>query len=249
MAGSRQGDVQPAVEVYPNAPLRAVAIEARFPALLDAIPRFGVFQRRHISEYDRLYETELDDDDHLTSGDDESEHRRSVMLLNRTRVRALSVARDRLTVITFSYLGFVDFTAWAVPMLLEGLRDLGVENINRLNYRYENRIKRATREIDLGTIFRLSLSPPPGAQSATRHVHLYWHQLWSEGTVEVAIDGCSDMSADELRFNITAHHKVREQGLDGIERLAAETHRRARLTFEELITPNFREELRGRSST
>ena len=63
----------------------------------------------------------------------------------------------------------------------------------------------------------------------------------------MSIDACPNANDEELRLNITAYLD-QVTALDALESLAAEAHRRARLTFEELITPEFRENaLRRRS--
>ena len=53
----------PEAIVYPGAPLRAVALEVHFHPLIDAMSRFGAFQRRHRGDFSRLYETSGDGDD------------------------------------------------------------------------------------------------------------------------------------------------------------------------------------------
>ena len=138
---------EPEAVVYPSAPLRAVAIEVTFPSLLDAISRFGAFQRRHTAEFDRLYETSGDED--VLPDGREFGRPRSTVLMGRgpEPERAVSIARDQLAVITYTYaMGFNGFASWGMPMLLEGLRDLSVDRIATVSYRYENRIPHDTRD-------------------------------------------------------------------------------------------------------
>ncbi len=241
MSGGREPDAV----VYPGAPLRAVAIEVTFPALLDAVGRFGSFQRRHSTEFDRVYETSREGADELPDGREFSRPRSTVLMgVGSEPERAVSIARDQLAVITYTYAtGFAGFLAWAMPMLREGLSDLAVERITSVAYRYENRIRHDTRTLDLPSVLRLSLAAPAEAGNVQRHVHLCWHQKWPEGTVQVEVDACPHVSAEYIHLNITAYHRAREGVLGGFETLIRDAHRRARLTFEELITPSFRDRL------
>ena len=230
----------PEALVYPGAPLRAVAIEVRFPALLDAVNRFAAFQRRHLAVYDRLYEASGDQD-----APDGREFSRPNSLVLMGRDRAVSIARDQLAAVTYPYQGgFPGFAEWALPTLREGLGDLGVERIAAVSYRYENRIQHDTRDIEIGRLLKLSLSAPTEAEPGLQHVHLYWHQKWPGGRVQVEFEACPTVSTDELHLNITAHCSAPTGSLDEMEALVRESHRRARLTFEELITPAFREYLK-----
>ena len=235
---------EPEAVVYPGAPLRAVAIEVTFPALLDAVSRFGAFQRRHFADFDRLYEASGDDEDVVPDGREFSRPRSTVLMGREPRERAVTIARDQLAVITYTYsTGFAGFAKWAMPMLREGLGDLAVERVKRVSFRYENRIPHDTRKLDLGSLLRFSI-PAPAEAGAFQHVHQYWHQKWPDGIVRVEIDACPYVSGDEIHLNITAEHQARSGSLDDIEPLLREAHRRARLTFEELITPPFRDRLR-----
>lgn len=223
--------------VYPGAPLRAVAIELSFQALLDAPSRFGVFQRRHLREFSRVVEPP-DDERDAGRGDERT------MLLARDRNRAVSVARNQLSAITYTYdTGFAGFTKWAEPMLKEGLGilEVPIEDVSTISYRYENRIRHKTSEVDMASLFRLSLAAPAEAGTTAKHLHLYWQQKWPAGTVEVDMTACPNVSEEVIRLNITSHVRRKDPELDaGI----SNAHRMARLTFEELITPEFREQLR-----
>jgi uncharacterized protein (TIGR04255 family) len=232
--------IQPDAVVYPGAPLRAVAIEVRFPALLDAFSRFGAFQRRHAAAFDRVYETSEDKRHTLPDGR-EFERPRTAVLMGRERDRAVSLANDQLTVITYPYTaGFKGFLSWAMPMLREGLEDLGVEQVTGVSFRYENRIKHDTYNLDLASVLKLSLAAPPEARGM-QHAHLYWHQVWPDGVVEVDLEACPQVSEEEIHLNITAYRSSRSKPMDDeMESMVREAHRMARLTFEELIAPSFR---------
>ena len=129
-------------------------------------------------------------------------------------------------------------------MVREGLDDLGVERVVGVSFRYENRIQHDTKAVELGSLLRLSLASPKEA-GATTHVHLYWHQMWPDGTVEVDVEACPRVSEKEMHINITAHCVVASRALDDVAPTTRVAHRLARLTFEELITPSFRERLKS----
>jgi hypothetical protein len=191
-----------------------------------------------------MYETSGDDEEPLPDGR-EFGRPRSTVLMGRGRKRAVSIARDQLAVITYSYDdGFSGFLSWGLPTLREGLQDLDVGRVLGVAYRYENRIQQATRSFDLGSLLTISLSPPTEVEKETRNVHLYWHQRWPQGEVEVDINACPHVSAEEVHLNITAYIAAPSGAVGDIETLVREAHRRARLTFEALITPSFRDHLR-----
>lgn len=232
--------------VYPRAPLRAVAIEVSFRPLLDAMSTFGKFQRRHVDEFSRLYETSGDDyDPEIPPDGREFMRPRSAVLMARNRERAVSVAKDQLAVITYPYTtGFKGFMTWALPMLAEGLDVLDVQHVRALSYRYENRIEHDTENLDLPSLLNVSLASPRGAESATRSVHLSWRQLHPTGYVHVSVDACPHVSETEIHFNITSTCIPPTGGRNEIEATARTAHNLARQTFEGLITPSFREQLK-----
>jgi hypothetical protein len=236
------GTVAPATVIYPGAPLRAVAVAVAFSPLLDVPSRFASFQRRHQAEFDRLYDTSGNDWDRAEPPDGrEFQRPRATMLMGHDREKAISVSRDSLAIITYQYGGgHNEFLAWALPMLREGLRDLDVEVVRQLSYRYENRIRRDVAKLDLGAMLQLSLAAPAEALPELGHAHLSWDQLWAGGRVSVSIDGCPYGNDEELRLNITAYLD-REARAEEIEPVALEAHRRAFLTFEGIVTPTFRD--------
>jgi uncharacterized protein (TIGR04255 family) len=237
---------EPKAVIYPGAPLRAVGIEVGFPALLDALARFGAFQRRNGKTFTYLFETSGADYERIRLPEGrEFEQPRSAVLISSDRSRAVSVSTDQLAAITYPYeTGFGGFTEWALPTLREGLRDLEVECISRVGYRYENRIPLPDEGLDLSSLFQISLSPPREARRTTAHVHMQWHQHWDGGWVEVRLDACSGLGP-EIRLDITAHCLVPGEPADAISTVVAKAHRWARLTFEDLITPSFRDRLQG----
>lgn len=85
-----------------------MAVEVDFSPLLDAVSKFGVFQRRHLRDFGRLVVGRDDDrnDGEVRPG--------TAMLIARDRNRAVSAGRDQLAAITYSYAdGFLGFVRWA----------------------------------------------------------------------------------------------------------------------------------------
>lgn len=229
----------PALEVYPGAPLRAVAVELHFPALLDTYARLGEFQRRH-SEFDRLVFG--DSSAHI---DDDS----AAILFGKEKERALAVSLDRVAAVTYTYSeGFTGFKSWALPLLLEALSDIRPAHVVRVRYRYENVIPVPSEgEVLLEPKFTIVLPRGQGAEKSVRNLHLYWKQQWPEGgAVDIALDGCADMvEPGTIQLNITA--QCAGGPIADVEERVAEAHRMARSTFEELITPEYRDFLRRKA--
>lgn len=245
--GGEHRKEEPPEEVYPGAPLRAVAMEARFAPLLDAHARFGAFQRAHAIDFDRLLFAD--------SGDElgpDLDGTYDAILFSKSLARAVGIAPDGLAVVTYDYgSGFTGFMSWALPLLQEGLRALDVPRFTSVRFRYENAISTsATNQqngVDLAPMFRVLLPRGDGAHAAVRNVHLFWKQMWPTGSVNVALDCCSDLTGpDNADLTITGQCDGSIAASD-VEAKIREAHRIARLTFEELITPEYREKLRGRS--
>lgn len=226
----------PAVEVYPGAPLRAVAIEVYFPSMLDAYARLGAFQRRH-AEFGRLV---------LTEWPSRADHDHAAILFAQGQERALAVAFDHVAAVTYTYSeGFEGFRSWALPLLREALTDLEPRRIDKVRYRYENVIPLAPEnDLVLEPLFKLVLPRAAGAMDSVRNLHLYWKQTWPEGgAVDVALDSCDEaVDLGTAQLHITA--QCTGGVLDQIQERVAEAHRMARGTFEALITPEYREKLR-----
>lgn len=237
-----QGD-EPGAEVYPRAPLGAVAIEVYFPPLLDAFERLGRFQRAHASEYDHLVLPDELDTPTLR-------RRRAATLVHANRHRALAVGRDMVAAVTYAYPeGYPGFVAWALPLLREVLDNLDAKLVERVRYVYENEINldHDNGDVELGSMLQLRV--PRGHDSSTglAHIHMFWTQNWPAGGVDVRLNCCDkSMEAGTLDLGIAATCGGRF-ATDALEPHIAEAHRMARATFESLITPEYREHLRSRS--
>lgn len=237
-----QGD-EPRAEVYPRAPLGAVAIEVYFPPLLDAFERLGRFQRAHAGEFTQLVLPDNLDTPTLRQ-------RRTATLIHVKRDRALAFGRDMVVAITYAYRdGFRGFRDWALPFLHEVLQLLDTPRVERVRYVYENEIELADDKgvVEFAPTLRLQLPRGEGASAGVRHVHMGWTQVWPLGEVDVRLDCCdTSMEPGMLDLGIGAScggpFAVAE-----LEPRITEAHRMARLTFESLITNDYREHLRSRS--
>lgn len=240
----REGPAQPTAEVYPGAPLRAVAIEVYFPALLDAHARFGTFQREHAAEFDQLVFRRIDGD-----FDPEMDHPRVAVLLNQKMDRAIAIAADHLSVVTYTYAGgFAGFSSWGLPILRSAMKALEARALTRVCFQYENLISLgATNGVALEPAFRIHLPRPGEAAAELNDLRMHWKHPWPNGHVDVSLDGYSDTTpspqAGQVSLTITGEHAGPFE-VAGMDEAVAEAHRRARLTFEELITDEYRQALR-----
>ena len=233
----------PARELYPGAPLRAVAMEVYFPGLLDAVARLGELQRKHFQELGRLYVPRTE----LAEGADLDRHR-PVLLLGKDR--GMAVANDQVAVITYDYAkGYDELVRWGLPMLREALDTVGVLGaLTRVRFRYENLIDAGTDgTVDLGRFFRIVLPRGPGATpTVASGVHLAWRQVWPGGFVSVDLsvdDEPGDDGDDVLVVSIVAE-RPGPLALADLEEALGQAHAMALWTWEELITDEFRETLR-----
>jgi uncharacterized protein (TIGR04255 family) len=229
---------EPTPEVYPGAPLKAVAIECTFAPLLDAVQRFGAFQRKHATTFTR------------TTLADARDARDANLLLDEANGRGVAISASAVSLVTYSYAGgFAAFEKWSAPLLAEALDLLEVARFTGIVYRYENLVDMdaGSRKLTVDDVLLVGV-PRHGSvrASAPKHLILECTQPWPLGEVTVDIGSFSDPTA-HLHIDISAR-RLGPLQRDEIAGAIREAHQMARLTFEELITPSFREHLRGRPS-
>jgi len=213
----------PPVEVYPGAPLRAVAIELRFRRTLDAVSRMGAFQRQH-PEFPRA--TVRDDNDSET-----------VLMLDETPDKGVGISPTRLAVIDYVYSdGFRGFRRWAMPLLDHALQVLDISTFSGVLYRYENLIEADATRFD--QVLNVNF-PTPEFAKAGRPRRIVWQQDWPKGDVIVYIS--TKPGALELDISSESRGPI---GRSTIADAIDEAHRMGRYAFEALITPEFRDTIR-----
>lgn len=219
--------------VYPGAPLKAVAIEVNFAPLLDAHARIGVFQRTQSSDFPDVVLPEE------RRADPELSRRRAVVLLGEDR--AIALGRDLVAIATYKYEGFRDFVSWALPLLRDALKAIEPPTIESVRYRYENVIKMPRGgAVEIGRVLRVGLPQPTDATGLVRNVHLFWKTLWPSGVVDVSVESCSPPGeVNTVEMSITGEPGDEHAGRP-LEERVAEARRMARLTFEQLITDEYR---------
>jgi len=229
---------EPPAEVYPGAPLQAVAMEVYFRGLLDALPRLAAWQRAHAASYEQL----------VVPVDEEAANPlRPVILISTQEKRGVAVAVNQLTTIAYDYAGgYQAFAAWGVPCLLEGLQLLEVHQATRMAFRYENVVSLPSGQLEIEQFFRILLPRPEPVGGNTGSLALAWRYPWAKG--EVAVDLAiaphpDDSKARALLLTIVADRQ-RALAVGELEKGIDEVHRLARWTFERLITDEFRERLR-----
>lgn len=220
---------EPPKEVYPSAPLRAVALECHFAPMLDAHARFGTFQRRHV---DDLPSVNIPEDGTGTSA--------PVLLLNTKASRGVAIAPSFVAVVTYSYVGgFNAFLEWAEPLLNEALDVLDQSRITAVTYRYENVIDYKS---SVDEVVRIGVPQTPGAKGPARGLAIEWTAPWPGGEVEVELGSFGEPHS-HLHLDITAR-RVGRFTRAGVAGALGEARSMGRLTFEALITPELRTRLR-----
>jgi hypothetical protein len=224
----------PAVELYPGAPLEAVAIELTFPAVLDAHARFGSFHRKHRGEFGTV----------VFPGDVEpydGERPRTTLLLSDSSERAIAIGAEQIVAVAYNYkTGFAGFTSWALPLLAEAVAAIDVTP-NSARYRYEN-VVTLDDEMRFHDAFTIALPSGRGAEPQVSNVRLYWKQSWPNAcTVDVWLDNFKAVAKEgTVEMNIAGNSPITAD----VGAAVREAHRCARLTFESLITDTYRQKLR-----
>lgn len=229
---------QPKTEVYPGSPLYAVAIEVQYKPLLDALSKFGEFQRKHDADYPRVYLP-----DELTGS---LRTRRLATLVNDKQTHAVTVGRDIAAIVTYEYSdGHEGFTQWAVPLLQEVVATISPTRIDAIRYVYENR-ETVDDKLELRNFFRVVLPTNEEAKDGLKNVHLHWTRDWPSGRTHTRVDCCETSTDGELEVKIVAEFTGPITPGD-LKPPIEEAHRMARLTYEDLITDTKRSRLREES--
>ncbi len=115
---------------YPNQQLRSVSIETFFRGRLDAAARMGDVQREVEARLPDLFVP------HVRHG--EAVALRPYQLRDEEGTRSLALSFNQATFVAFEYPGHEAFIAEGLEMLRVTLGLMGVEELTRIAYRYDN---------------------------------------------------------------------------------------------------------------
>lgn len=162
------------------------------------------------------------------------------------RSKALAVALNQATYVSYDYPGHVSFIEEAVTLLTRTLELLRIDDLNRVVYRYENEIGIGREENDvlpLNRILRMPKTTWCGFDSLLA-IGMEWSRMWERGQLITRLAVDEVRGAPVLQLGLAA--QVAPAGSVGaLREFAEDAHRVARECFDSMITDDFRALLRG----
>lgn len=168
---------------------------------------------------------------------------RPYQLRSADHTESLAVALNQVTFVSFDYPGHVPFLARALELVVPALEDLGVSELSRVVYRYENEValtRDEHRELPVDRI--LQLRTPDGSIGPVQSINIEWNRCSPAGLIgaHIRTESSTPAGADLLKFSIHATAMPGGQR-DVLGATVGGLHDTARGLFEAMIiTDDFR---------
>jgi len=219
---------------YPNQQLRSVSVETFFRGRLDAPARMGDVQRAFEARLPNLFVPNVQLGEALAL--------RPYQLRDKSpETRSLARSFNQGSYVAFDYPGYEAFSGEAVEVLARALELLGVDDLTRVVYVYDNAIDLPVGEggrLPLHLLLNLDF-PDWLGQDDFAQLNLEWRRLWEPGFVMGKMFQEEHDGGLTLRMLLRA---VAEPGGDA-KKLAEQvqaTHARAFALFDSMITDRFK---------
>lgn len=227
-------------EVYPRAPLIEAVFEARFPGEPKIECQRDQFFDAIRTEYPHVFVPSL----HLGSFPALSPYhfRRS------DGSAEVLVALNRFAFVSRKYVGYADFRTSSLDLFRKFQALFKIGPVNRTGFRFVNVIP-FTREAGLIPIERflnLSLQLPPGLESKPVNISLVFTTELDGGQLTTKLEAVQDETKTQEALVLDFDYaKVQDLTFDKVSEYLDESHAETKRFFESLITPGFREWMRG----
>jgi uncharacterized protein (TIGR04255 family) len=226
---------------YPNQQLRSVSLETFFPGQFSVISRLESVQARVRERLPDLFVPTVNSNEPLAL--------RPYQLRSTDGGESLAVAINQATFVSFDYPGYEAFSGTTVPLLVEVLGLLGINELSRVVYRYENEISIA-RDADGALPIQkiLKLPPPPwcGTTILSEFDVRYEHAWKNEPACRTGVHARAEQEDGGDVLRITAYALLTPAGATvDLKRYADRAHEVASLCFESMITDEFRQIISG----
>ena len=224
-------------EVYPNSPLKEVAFEIRFPGRMEIECQRHLFHNEIITEYPKIYVP--------------TAHEGKAMALTHYRFRdeqdneTVMLALNSFGFSTNNYEGHEQFI-YKISGLIEKLTALyPIDEITRLGWRYINIIPfvREKGAIPLDNFFNVKI-PYTDLENVEQIALMYKSRL-DKGFININLSELKRHDGEEallLDIDCALEHNL---SIKGIEESTDYVHKKGREVFENLITDDYRNYLRG----
>lgn len=221
---------------YPNQQLRSVSLETFFHGSLAAANRFADVQAANIERFPLLFVPLVEDGEPLAM--------RPYQLASEDRSQTLALAVNQATLVERNYPGHESFLPDASMLLASTLETLGVTELTRVIFRYDNAIS-LSRESD-GTfpVHRVfNFGAPLLLNVGFADLDLTWSQPVDGGLLHVDMQLETRGQHGRLLANVAA--EVKGGSPTELSALASAAHSHAVNAFESMITSDFRRLIEG----
>lgn len=227
-------------EVYPRAPVVEAVFEIRFPGEPKVECRRDTFFEAVRSEFPSVYVPALQPGSfpalspyHFRAADGSSQ---------------IMVALNRLSFSTRAYKGYLPFRAKVLELFERFGKEFAIDHLTRAGLRFIN-IVPFTREeglIPLERFFQFGITLPVGLEYRPTNLSLVFTTELDGGQLTTKLEAVQDetkmMEALVLDFD---YAKVKDLKFSAVDSYLEESHTHTKKFFEGLITPGFREWMRG----
>ncbi len=230
----------PSGSPYVNQTVKAVRLEAFFRGHFDVLPRFGIVQTRLREQFPDLLVPNV-------TGIGEPLALRPFQLRNKASADALGLAIHQVSYVSWSYPGFEKFGERAVGLMSGALKDLQIDQLERVNFQYDNELgipRLPDGSLPLDQLLQVG-AQVGGDLGRFLDIDMKWSRQAPGGRLHHSVLVERGEVGDKLKFTIAAEVAPAGAAAD-LGEFARRAHAQARGYFDKLITPGFHAFLQGK---
>ncbi|MBE9570181.1 MAG: TIGR04255 family protein [Proteobacteria bacterium] len=227
-------------EVYPNSPLVEVVCEIRFPGELVVECRRDEFYEKTRNKYPTILVPR--------AGDGAANSLTPYRFENDARTAGIMLALDRFSFYEKDYSGHKQFIKEFSRLAKLLVETFPLRGLNRVGWRYINIIpfNREDGIVPLQRFVSIGVSLPEGVSKQFENLSIVFMSKVPDGTITTRIESMikpdDQQEALLLDFDFTITEKL---VLSRISSYVRKAHEQTRALFENLITDDYRQYLRG----
>ncbi len=241
MSDDALASMAPPESPYVNQTVKSVRLEAYFRGQFDVLSRCGIVQSRLREQFPDLLVPNV-------TAIGEALALRPFQLRNvKSNTEALGLAIHQVSYVSYRYPGFEKFCARAVELLTDALRDLQIDELERVSFQYDNELGIPRLPDGSIPLDQLLLVDVKVGEDLGRFIDIdmKWSRQAPGGRLHHAVQVERGEVGDKLKFTIAA--EVTPAGpASRLDELARQAHAQARRYFDGLITPAFHDFLQGK---
>lgn len=232
--------MQNATEVYPNSPLNEVVFELRFPGDMALECQRHEFWQRVKADYPSIWLPKNDPGSHMAL--------QPYRFEREDRSAGILIALNRFGYFARRYPGHVEFQKEFLRVREAFGQVFAIDRLTRIGWRYINLIPFVRQDglIPLEQFLNLGFRVPPQVPQRFKALSLVFVSQLEHGTVTTRLETVERTDGGQeamlLDFDYAKEHDLR---FASVESYMKEAHEYTRGLFEDLITDEYRQYLRG----